>query len=347
MNKVKIRQTQVLRNLVEEYVKTVVPVSSGLLSEKYLKDFSPATVRMDLVKLENSGLLLQPHTSSGRIPTIQGYREYLKIIEPEIDEDISSQNETLQNLLLQDYKNSTLSLHYIMRYLAKQTDQLSFVAEPEILFGYLKRISVFKISSKKLLFVISLNSGMDKTVIIKCDYEISTSQLKHLVRYVNDKFIGLRIFDIQSNYLSSNKIVESKEILLLFLDELSKALKQLSSYYIHFDGNITFLEQPEFDSKKSILTFFSVLRRQDTLISLMKRNIGKKNYSVLLGEDLLDPNWIDFTLIFSRYELFNVPGFLGILAPNRIDYKKHIKMVRNSALTISTTTSRSQIVKFY
>lgn len=346
MKKAKKRQAKVLKYLVEEYIQNMQPVSSGLLSNKYLTQSSPAIVRLDLVKLEKKGYLFQPHTSSGRIPTVLGYRSYLKLIAPDLIFEDQKQTKALRNLLLENYRNPSQSLQFIMRLLAKQTQQLSFVAEPEILYGYLKRLSVFKISSTKLLFVVSLSSGMDKTVIIKCDHEITEQQLNVLVKYANERFSGLRIFDIQNKYLVQNKQEESREILRIFLIELRNALSQLSNFYIHFDGNIAFLEQPEFDSKSSILTFFSLLRRQDILTKLMQNCPIGKDYHVLMGEDLVRPEWAGFSLIFARYELFGIPGFLGIVAPNRVDYKKHICLVRNYSQVITTTTSSSSIMRF-
>ena len=155
-----------------------------------------------------------------------------------------------------------------MQLLAKKTDQLSFVAEPEISLGYLEKLDVFKIAEDKLIFLISLDSGLDKTVILKCDYEITEQQLKAIVRYINDRLAGYRIYDIQDKLLEDLVENQSSEniVLKLFLTELQNALTEISSYFIHFDGNISFLEQPEFDDKKSILTFLGFIQRQEHLV---------------------------------------------------------------------------------
>ncbi|MFA6422191.1 MAG: hypothetical protein WCV92_02230 [Candidatus Buchananbacteria bacterium] len=74
------RKDEVLNSIVEEYIKTAVPVSSSLIVEKYFTDLSSATVRNDMSELEEMGLIFQPHTSAGRIPTVNGYKRYLKSI---------------------------------------------------------------------------------------------------------------------------------------------------------------------------------------------------------------------------------------------------------------------------
>jgi len=271
MKKNEIRQQRVLSHLVEEYIQTVEPVSSKLICEKYINNASPATIRIDLNKLEKENLICQPHTSAGRIPTISGYRRYLEKLDPKLKTITYENTDILRSILIKYYKDIPMALHYIMQLLARETDQLSYVAEPEVSYGYLSKLEVFKISDNKLLFVVSLDSGLDKTVILKCEHGITEQQLKSIVRYANDEFVGHRIYDIQNHYLeeTTEKISEENRLLKLFLEELQNAFTEISSYFIHFDGNISFLEQPEFNDKNSILTFLSFIQRQDLLNNLV------------------------------------------------------------------------------
>lgn len=346
MKKTESRRKKVLRCLVEEYIRKVEPISSKVISEEYITDSSSATIRIDLNKLEKENFIYQQHTSGGRIPTIEGYRNYVRLIKKEIENSDYDKTETLRQLLIKYYKDTPLALHYIMQILAKETDQLSFVAEPEISYGTLNKLDVFKISDNKLLFVVSLDSGLDKTVIFKCDYTFSQQQLKAIVRYVNDKFAGSRIYDIQNKYLeeTSDHISDENKLLRMFLDEFQNALTEISSYYIHFDGNISFLEQPEFDVKTSILNFLGFIQRQDHLIKLMQKYEQKAKYHILMGEELGQPELSDYSLIFAKYELFGVPGYLGILGPVRMDYKNNIPIISNIADVITKTTKKGMVV---
>ena len=190
MKKNEIRIEQVLKYVVEEYVSSCEPISSKLICDKYLENTSPATIRIDLNKLEKANMIYQPHTSAGRIPTIQGYRTYIEKSKDEISKDHFDRADILRDILIKYYKDTPLALHYIMQLLARETDQLSFVAEPEVSYGYLEKLEVFKISSNKLLFVVSLDSGLDKTVILKCDHNMTPQQLKAIVRYMNDTLVG-------------------------------------------------------------------------------------------------------------------------------------------------------------
>ena len=343
MKKNQLRLSETLKALVDEYILTNEPVSSRVLNEKYLVNVSSATLRLDLLKLEQSNLIYQPHTSAGRIPTIAGYRTYLNIIEVEHVNTAYARMDIPRDLLIHNYKDTPRALHYIMQMLAKETDQLSFVAEPEVSNGYLAKLDVFPISVRKYIFVMSLDSGLDKTVIMKCEYDISDTQLKKLVRYLNDELVGLRIYDIANKFLVEMRenMHQENSLVSMFLKELHKAFIEISDFFIHFDGSIKFLEQPEFDSKENILSFMHLIQRQDYLLNLM-RSHDKSTVNVIIGEDMTD--WSNFAIIFGKYEVFGIPGYLGIIAPIRTDYRNLIPLVRDITKTITLTTQRGMIV---
>ncbi|MDI3504422.1 MAG: heat-inducible transcriptional repressor [Candidatus Cloacimonadota bacterium] len=345
MKKNQERLFHTLGALVDEYIQNCEPVSSRILNEKYLSDVSSATLRMDLLKLEQQNLISQPHTSAGREPTISGYRKYLEYIAPGHRNVKYERMDTLRELLVQNYKDTPRALHYIMQMLAHETDQLSFVAEPEVSSGYLSRLEVFSIGEQKLLFVMSLDSGLDKTVIMKCDYEINDAQLKRLVRYLNDELVGLRVYDIANKVLVEmrERTLGESDLLTQFLTELHKAFIEISDFFIHFDGSIKFLEQPEFDDKESILNFMNLIQRQDFLLDLMRSHNGA-NVRVLMGDDFSDLRWYNFALIYGKYEVFGIPGFLGVVTPIRTEYRKLIPLIRDITSTITQTTKKGMVI---
>jgi heat-inducible transcriptional repressor len=345
MKKNQARLIHTLGALVDEFIQSCEPVSSRVLNEKYLTEVSSATLRLDLLKLEEQNLISQPHTSAGRIPTISGYRKYLEYIDSEHVNVRYARMDTLRELLIQNYKDTPRALHYIMQMLAHETDQLSFVAEPEVSGGYLARLEVFSIGDQKLLFVMSLDSGLDKTVIMKCNYEINEAQLRKLVRYLNDELVGLRIFDIANKVLVEmrDRSMGESDLLSQFLRELHKAFIEISDFFIHYDGSIKFLEQPEFDSKEAILSFMNLIQRQDFLLNSMRNN-DATTVNILLGEDFSDARFSEFALIYGRYEVFGIPGYLGVMTPIRTEYRKLIPLIRDVTNTITQTTKRGMVV---
>ena len=346
LGKDEIRENVVLKKLIEEYILTKSPVSSRLICDDKQNSVSSATIRNELAKLEKRGLIYQPHTSAGRIPTISGYREYLSLISKEIDKSLYDKLDFLKSLLISNYRDIPLSLHYIKQLLAKETDLLTFVAEPEISYDILQKLDVFKIAKDKLLFVVSLMSGMDKTVVFKPDFEISEQQLRVAVRYINEELSGMRIFDIQEKYIEemSEKWESENKLLTSFIKEFYYALFEMNNYFIHFDSNVEFLEQPEFDTKNIIILFLNLMQRQDMLVNIMHKKIENNDWKVILGEDFGNPEWTDFSVIYAKYEIFDIPGYLGVIGPSRMDYKNLIPKVRDIAKTITETTKQGMMV---
>jgi len=340
------RENKTLTDLVEEYIRARIPVSSKLICENKNKKVSSATIRNELLKLEKKGYIYQPHTSAGRIPTISGYRQYLHLIDEEIAVSQYDKTDFIKGILINNYRDIPLVLHYIKQLLARETDLLTFVAEPEIAYDTMQKLDVFKITNQKLLFVISLTSGMDKTVVIKPDFDISEQQLKVAVRYLNEELSGMRIFDIQNKYIEeiSDKWDLDNKLLSLFFREFYYALIEMNNYYIHFDSNIEFLEQPEFDAKDLIILFLNLIQRQDMLVNIMQKNIEGKEVHVVMGEEFGNPEWSDFALLYAKYEIFGIPGFLGLIGPVRMDYKSLIPKVRDIAKTITGSTKQGMIV---
>ncbi|HOC95650.1 MAG TPA: heat-inducible transcriptional repressor HrcA [Candidatus Cloacimonadota bacterium] len=346
MKKNQLRLNQTLTALVDEFILCNEPVSSRVLNEKYLQEVSSATLRLDLMKLEEKNLIYQPHTSAGRIPTIKGYRQYLQMIAPEHNKVTFRGMDLLREMLIKHYKDTPLALHYIMQLLARETDQLSFVAEPEVSNGYLAKLDVFSIGNRKYIFVMSLDSGLDKTVVMKLDYEITEGQLRKLVRYLNDELAGLRIYDIANKVLVEMRenMYQDNALVSMFLRELHKAFIDISDFYINYDGSINFLEQPEFDSKHVILSFMNLIQRQDSLLSLMRKSDAGAGARILMGEDFNVPEWSAFSVIFGRYEVFGIPGYLGVVTPLRTDYRKLIPLIRDITKTITETTRKGMMV---
>ncbi|MCD4829655.1 MAG: heat-inducible transcriptional repressor HrcA [Candidatus Cloacimonetes bacterium] len=349
LKKNQLRQIKVLRHLVEEYIATSQTVCSRVICEKYVPEVSPATVRIDLHKLEERNLIYQPHTSAGRVPTIAGFRAYLDGLREELHTVHYPRSGYVRDFLIENYRDTPLALHYIKQLLAKETDQLSFVAEPEMSNGILSKLDVFRIGPRKLLFVVSLDSGLDKTVILNTESDLTEQQLRVLVRYANDELAGQRIHDIMYSYLHrlAQQSGDQNKLLADFLRQLHHALREISSYFIHFDSSIEFFEQPEFDERRNILLFLDFIQRHEFLVNLMQKHEHGAPYTVFLGEDLGRPEWAGLVLVYARYEIFEVPGYLGILAPVRMNYAKNIPIVRDIAETITKTTRKGMMVPRY
>ena len=156
MHDLTTRQIEILKALIEEYIETASAVGSETLEKKHNLSASPATIRNEMADLEEMGLIMQPHTSAGRIPSDQGYRVYvdamLKDKEQEVDhmkEILLDKEEKLEDLLKQ-----------IARQLAVNTNYATMISVPQIQRNKLKFIQVSRVDEQHLLATIVIEGNV-------------------------------------------------------------------------------------------------------------------------------------------------------------------------------------------
>jgi heat-inducible transcriptional repressor len=125
------RQSQLFRNIVEEYIQTAQPVGSKLVVDKFNLNISPATVRNDMVELENLGLIRQPHTSAGRVPTEEGYRYYVKNF-VQLEKELNKKNKQEMQVKVDntDEDNFEKNIKKLARTIAEESNQGIIVGFP-------------------------------------------------------------------------------------------------------------------------------------------------------------------------------------------------------------------------
>ncbi|MBI3788564.1 MAG: heat-inducible transcription repressor HrcA, partial [Ignavibacteriales bacterium] len=193
------REREILRHVVYNYIQTAIPVGSRYISKKFESHLSPATIRNVMADLEESGYLSHPHTSAGRVPTDIGYRYYIDFL---MDVEQLSQQDKLeiQNQLGGTTEPETL-LRETSKLLGKISKQLSIVSSPHISSGIFEKLELIPISSSKVLVVISIRSGLVKTLMLEVGTEISRQLLEQVGRILNERLSGLTLLEIRDTFV--------------------------------------------------------------------------------------------------------------------------------------------------
>ncbi|MBC8526461.1 MAG: heat-inducible transcription repressor HrcA [Candidatus Cloacimonetes bacterium] len=342
------RQKEILKAIILEYLKTTQAVGSKILSEGYGFNISPATIRNEMAILTDNGFIEQLHTSAGRIPTEKGYKFYINDI-IDFEKNIPEQKiKMMQALLAQNYQSIDLMLTAILKFLANVSGQLSIIAEPDFSSGILKKLNIFKIEGNKLLVVISLEVGLEKTIVIPNSYNLSDAQISAMVRYFNNRFYGLPIYQIQTQF---NKEFDStysqrETILIEILSEIKNVINKVSRYIIRFDGNLGFLSQPEFKSQEKILQLIRIINNQTDFINIFKK-YEQNDYTILMGDEIKSHDFSDLVLIFGKYQVMDLSGFIGILGTKRMNYRENIPMVCFASRMITEMTTKGTVMPYF
>ena len=321
------RQTQVLQAIIEEYINTAEPVSSGTIVENYNLGYSSATIRNDMAELEKLGYLEKPHTSSGRIPSAKGYRYYVdellndKKISLEEIQYIKSKLETKVNEMEDLTKIATDTLSEITHY-------TTVAIGPDANNNIISDVKFISLGNRILMAVVLTENGAIKETIIKYDEDISDTQIESLNFLFRNKLIGKPLTKIDKpmeEYIISS-MEDQVDVIKPIIDQMNKSLEQ--SEYIYLEGANNVFDFPEFRKIDTARNFLSILDTKEQVMEILNSGIAK-DINIYIGEENEKEELKDLSIVTFRHSVGNKDfGTIGIIGPKRMDYSKVISVMK-------------------
>jgi heat-inducible transcriptional repressor len=339
------KDRRILNLIVESYLKTGKPLSSGYIAQRSPMSISSATVRNIMSKLEELDFLSQPHTSAGRVPTDKGLRHYVNnLFEeatiPEMKIDLLS-----ENLILQEGDFPSF-LNQVSKILADYSDNLGFVLSPRISLINFKHVRFIKISEVKVMIILITPSNFVLTEIVQTNTYFTQTELDTASQYINQSFRSKNLHFIRDYLL--HELPKYKLKYETMIDKLITLLKAYISYEeqkseIFFQGTPKLLEKHDLFDMEKLKSLFQNFEEKAKLAKLLSDFISFDRVKVMIGSELDIPDISDCSLILSHYGYHSqVLGSLGIIGPKRIQYKKIIPLVDCMAKSLSQTISYNQ-----
>jgi heat shock gene repressor HrcA len=191
------RKVKILKAIITSYIDNAEAVGSRTISKKYELGVSPATIRNEMSDLEDMGYLVQPHTSSGRIPTDKAYRYYVNDLWEKIK---SSRHPNLAQLrkIIEEKSNELDELFKnSVRILSQFTRYTSFVVAPQLKQSVIKRIQLVPVSEHKVLMLIILQANIVKQVMLRLNSPIPFDQLEKISASLSERMYGYKKLALQ------------------------------------------------------------------------------------------------------------------------------------------------------
>ncbi len=266
------RENSILRYVVQQFILTANPVGSRFISKNVDLNLSPATIRNVLADLELLGYIDHPHTSAGRIPTDKGYRFYVNTIEkydelPEkVVEEISKNLENLTSLSDDLLRESSKLLGAISK-------EIAIISLPQISKGVFRKLDLIEISSNRVMVIISLISGLVKTIVLEVDCEISSDKLHVIGQILNERLQGLTLKEIRETFVDRFKDVsrDKSGLIRIFVNSLDQLFDDFpSKSKIHMAGAPGILDQPEFSDAESMKSIIEVIENEDIIVHVVQ-----------------------------------------------------------------------------
>ena len=344
MKKNEIRELQVLTHLVEEYIQTNEPVSSRLLCDKYLSEVSPATIRIDLHKLEQRRYIFQPHTSAGRLPTDKGFRYYVdRLLSNRKLSSVGEENIKL-NLSKIDTDMGDFFGH-VSEYLSEASGEAAIVLTPDFETIKLKNINFVKLSEGRIVVIVESESGFVYDKIIKPDYSINAVDLNTIQNYINSNFCHHSISDIKKKLISiieeeknhyDNLLMKTVNIANRVFDKEIE-MKHFEDLYIRGTSRmLNNIEVKDIETMKELLSSFERKSHILEILNLILEDWQKDDIYICIGTEIPEDILSRFSIIAAPYLLKeDVFGFLGVIGPKRMNYKFIISLVNQIAQRIT------------
>jgi heat-inducible transcriptional repressor len=338
------REKSILRYIIQQFILTAAPVGSKNITEKYEIGLSSASVRNIMSELEEHGLIDHPHTSAGRIPTDKGYRFYVDSL-MEIN-DLKSSEKSNINKVLESHLNETDELINITsKLLSSITKQVACVMYPSLDSGILEKIQLINLSSTRLLIVISIRSGLVKTITLEVNSELKGPQLREVQSLLNERLSGLTLLKIRTTLRERFKdvSVNDKPILTMFVDSADKIFTDFkTSEKIVVAGAKNLLNQPEFENTEKFQSIIELIEDKDIVVHLLeKTSRNKDSIVVTIGSENESEELDDYSLVSKQYYAGDVIGTLGVIGPKRMDYSKIVAIINYISTMLSNYLSKS------
>ena len=327
----KDREKAILRFVIHQFILTANPVGSRNVSRKYDLGLSPASIRNVMADLEELGFLNHPHTSAGRIPTDKGYRVYVdSLMDPPILEQ-TVKKMVEENLGAASFETEDL-LKITSGILSDLTNQLAMVTYPKFEQALLEKIQIVKLSSIRILVIVSVSSGLIKTITLEIDAEVNEDSIATVQQFLNERLTGLKFSEIRNTLQERVKDFSAESyrpIIRVFLDSVDKIFTERNGEKTFITGTKNILKQPEFEDYGHFQSVIELVENKDIIIHVMdkNKNATDDDVTITIGQENMDKKLSDYSMISKEYKIGDLTGTLGIMGPKRMDYSKIVAAV--------------------
>jgi len=321
------RQETILALIIHEYIDSAEPVGSKALVEHYGLGVSPATVRSEMVSLTDNGLLRQPHTSAGRVPSEEGYRYFVRRLLRETELPTEE-----KRLISHQFHQARAEVDEWVRLaaavLARHSRVASVVTAPHAERAIYKHLELISTQARQVLLVLVLQGGEVRQQMLSLAETFDQARLTMVAEAINRACVGK---DAQAVAAHAAQTTDLEHEVSRLVAEIITRADAVSAGAIVHDGIANVLTQPEFSDTSTALSAMRLLEEHSFLEEVLAKALSPSvgGVQVVIGGEGAWEELKDCSMILARY---GAPGFatgaLGVLGPTRMAYGRTISAVR-------------------
>ena len=321
------RKIMILEAIINDYINTGEPVGSRTIAKKYDLGVGPATIRNEMSDLEEMGLLEQPHTSAGRVPSSKGYRLYvdnlMKKSKLSIEEELQIKQYLINSAMLEVDKivkqASTL--------LSELTNLTCVVQTPSVRQSSIKSVQLIKVDEHNLVTAIITSGGVIKNHRLKLAKIPLERELLIINDVINKRLYGLTIEEINLEVINHLKadLGDYDDLFNAILPVLYDTLKEENSSEVFMEGTTNIFNYPEYNDIDNAKEILNLLYDKDCVVKLIAPN---GDMTIKIGDENYLPEAKNCSVISAEYSIGDGPiGTIGLIGPRRINYSKVIAIM--------------------
>ncbi len=324
------RKMKILQAIVRNYLETGEPVGSRTISKSADLKLSSATIRNEMADLEEMGLIMQPHTSAGRIPTDAGYRIYVDHMLRQQRDEV----EEMKSLLIQKQDRLDKQLREVARLLASSTQYASVVTTPSVRKNKIKFIQLSQVDPGSLLAVIVMEADLIRNTMIRVEQELTSEQLLKLNLLLNTSLCGLPVEDITLGLIESikRKAGIHTQIISDVIDAAAGIVHQEEELEVFTSGAPNILRYPELTDgarASEIIESFEEKKTLGEIVHTSSAGSEETGIQVYIGSEMPVPGMQDCSIVTATYDLGDgMKGTVGIIGPKRMNYEKVVSVLK-------------------
>ena len=329
-----LRKEVILRALVEHYVHSGEPVPSRLISDQlasiYGPGYGPATVRNELVALEEDGLVLQPHISAGRIPTDLGYRYFVERLMGESQLALEEQR-LIRHQFYQVQHRLDEWVRLTASILAQVLQAAAVITPPRDADARLKHFELLSLYESVALIVLVLEDGTVRQERIILENPASQEELSRLASRLNERFRGADASTIDTLAFASSGLPPDEALVMASLARMLAQLDILTPDAFYHDGIAQLLQRDDFSGSDGdhVRKVVEALEQNRLIPALAPQVMQGEGVQVIIGGENDADALKDMSVVIARYgERGGMGGLLGIVGPTRMQYGRAVALVR-------------------
>ena len=315
------RKKQILLSIVDSYIRTAEPVGSKTISQLPGMDFSPATIRNEMADLTSMGLLEQPHTSAGRVPSAAGYRLYV--------------DELMQNYRLSMDETKTINqamevkmqevdkmISQVGKLVSKMTDLPAYAVAARSSQRTVKRFDLILAETGSFILVVMLSDNQVQNKLIRLPLDVSQEDLRLLSAVLNASLTELTADEITPELLAkvTRSAAGAASLVPVIVDYTVELLKKTHSE-VYMTGQAKLLGQPEYHDVEKAQEVLTSL--DEDVISNLPATLSSGTTQILVGPENVAKELKDSSVVITKFDIGDgMQGMIGVVGPTRMDYAK-------------------------